>query len=152
MEEHGRVAGALKVSPVAVASEEELVPGLRESVKALGDAVTCPLEHLILGNAALTLLELSGQPFSFKEVYALLVDERARLDAIRRLSEETPAYWSEEWNGLWGRDIDPLLSVAQERAVKRLALMAFWRKEWYGLSAEVKNRLAGALKAMIGDG
>lgn len=125
---------------------------LKRFMDAVADIVDSPKAHLILRNAAATLLELADHNLSVGEVCRLLSDDHFRDDVIEKLSEETPQYWSEQWNSLWKKDAEPLSSDAQQRIARRISLMTFWGREWSGIPAEVRRHVAEAARAMADGG
>lgn len=148
MEKHG--TGIEQAASVALALERDIDTRLRQFMEALANIVDSPKALLILRNAALTLLELPEHTLDVEKVCELLTDDQVRAGVIKKLSEETPPYWSEQWNSLWEKDVDPLLSESQQRIVRRISLVTFWSKEWDGIPAEVRSHVAEAAKVMIG--
>jgi hypothetical protein len=115
---------------------------------SLTDVIDSPLTHLILRNAALTLLEIQGEDLSIRKIYELLTDDRFRSSIVSMLAEITPPYWSEEWSLLWRKDAEPLFSVSQQRIVRLAGLLTFWTKEWGEIPYDIKRHVAEMLKGM----
>ncbi len=109
------------------------------------DVIDSPKSLLIVRNAILTLLEVPGERFSREKVGQLLRDDNYRAELVRNLNEQTPEYWSSQWDASWRKDKEPLLSTAQEQITKRGSLIEFWTKEWPTIGEDVKGHLTKAL-------
>lgn len=127
-------------------SEEELARQTNNYLSLFSSIIDCPKDQLILRNAITTLLLISDHKFSVKGVYALLTQEQTRTQAAKELSDGIPSYWSKEWDSLWKKDADPLLSVDQQRVTTRTRLANFWSKEWSDMPLEIVAQLTTALK------
>ena len=134
---------------IGLLSDGELSSRLTAAMACFQDTLDSPRTQLILRNAALTLLELPGHEFSVKLVYDLLTDDGQRSRAVKTLSEETPQYWSKEWDSLWRKDVDPLLSISQQRIAKRNSLLVFWSREWDQIPAGPKAHMVRMLERMV---
>jgi hypothetical protein len=130
-------------------SEKEINEKLRKHLSSLGDIVYSPQEQLILRNIILTLLELPEHQFKLEKACDLASEDQAQARAVELLKQETPQYWSSDWNLLWKKDADPLLSFSQQRATSRARLVTFWESEWNTIPIDVRNHVAIALKAMM---
>lgn len=128
--------------------EDVLNSRLGAAMAPFQDAPGSPLTHMILRNSILMLLELPEHVASVQLVYELLTDAQFRNDAVKRLGETTPQYWSEGWDSLWRKDIDPLLSVTQQRVAKRNSILAFWSKEWGDVHSGAKTQAVKILEMM----
>lgn len=128
--------------------EAELNRRLSTIMDSLTDVIDSPQTHLILRNAALTLLEIQGEDFSIRKIYELLTDDRFRSSIVSMLAKMTPPYWSEEWSLLWRKDADPLFSASQQRIVRLTGLLTFWTKEWGEIPYDIKRHVAEMLKGM----
>lgn len=146
MEKHE--AGIEQTAAAALTLEEDTDARLRQFMDALADVVDSPKTHLILRNAALTLLELPECTLDLEKIRKLLTDAQVRASVMKELSEETPPYWSEQWNSLWRKDVEPLSSKAQQRIVRRISLLTFWSKEWDEVPAEVRSHVTDAVQAL----
>lgn len=137
-------------SESVILSEKELNERVHRDLMSLGDIIDSPQEQLILRNIILTLLELTEE-FTIKRAYDLVSEDQAKGRVIELLSQGTPQYWSSDWNLLWKKDEEPLLSFSQQRATSRARLVTFWQSEWTTISLEIRNHVAGALKAMMSE-
>ena len=129
-------------------SEDALARKTNEHLGLFVNIIDCPRDQLILRNAIMTLLELPEHKFSVGGVYSLLTKEEVRASAARKLSEGIPGYWSKDWDLLWKKDVDPLMSVEQQQITSRTRLVNFWSKEWAYMPSEIVDHLATALKKM----
>lgn len=148
----GQKAGAETVLPPSGSvslSEEEMNEKLRIHVSSLGDIIDSPKELLILRNIILTLLELPEHQFDLRRALELATDVEEQARAIQSLKQETPQYWSADWNSIWKKDADPLLSFSQQEATSRARLVTFWESEWNTIPIEQRNHVAAALKGIL---
>lgn len=145
------VASQKQLPMVDYLPEDELNSRLRAAMTTFQYALDSPRTQMILRNSILILLELPEHTVNAQLIYKLLTDEQFRKEAIKRLSETTPHYWSEDWNSLWRKDIDPLLSIAQQRVAKRNSIITFWSKEWDEIPSDVKRHVVKMLEKIIAE-
>lgn len=129
--------------------DEELTTKSRECMNLLNSIIDCPFTQMILKNSVHLLLELPEHRFDVKSMHQLLTDEKTRSISINTLLQETPSYWTEEWNSLWKKDVAPLLSLGQQRIAKRISLINFWDKEYATIPVEDRNRVANIVHSMF---
>jgi hypothetical protein len=142
MEKHGReqIAETSQIAQSSISLSHQL----KEHMRSFQDIVASPKSLLIVRSAILTLLE-AREEVSRDKVGQLLRDESYRAEALRKVKEQTPEYWSEQWNSSWRNDKEPLLSATQEQITRRAGLLEFWNKEWETISEDVKTHLTRAL-------
>jgi hypothetical protein len=136
-------------SSVLLLAEEELNNVLGQHLRSLSDIVDSPRQQLILRNIILTLLELPEHEFTIEKAHALATQDQTRTEVIEKLKEGTPQYWSNDWNQLWKKDADPLLSMSQQRIASRTKLITFWSGEWATIPPEARDHVANALKGIL---
>ena len=154
MEDYGRgivktVESKMSSPPSSLLSEEEVSAKVEQYMALLGNAIDSPLVQLILRNIVLTLLELPEHEFTIGKAYALVTEEQARIDSIFQLTKGTPQYWSKDWDLLWKKDADPLLSKSQQRAASRIRLATFWSTEWMTMPSETRTHVVNLLRSLM---
>jgi hypothetical protein len=120
---------------------------LHSIMTSLEDLVDSPKALLVLRNATLTLLE-AGEEFTYSKLYYLLSYDEYRKTVTNRLRQATPGTWSAGWNGAWQKDAEPLLSVAQEKMVRRNGLITFWSTEWMSIPEDLKAHVLRVVSAL----
>ena len=144
MEKHGREQVA-QTSQALLLSSVQLSNKAKEYMRSFHYLIDSPKFLLIVRNATLTLLEISEQEISRDKIGQFLRDDNYRAEVVGMLREQTPAYWSEQWDASWHKDREPLLSAVQERITRRASLLEFWTTEWRTISEDVKAHLTKVL-------
>jgi hypothetical protein len=142
LEKHGReqIAQTAQIN----SSSFQVSNKAKECMRLFQDIIDSPKTLLIVRNAILTLLETSEEEVNRDTVGQLLRDNNYRAQVVGKLKDQTPDYWSEQWDVSWHKDKEPLLSAGQERITRRASLIEFWTEEWGTISEDVKAHLTKA--------
>jgi hypothetical protein len=127
--------------------DAEIEKQLELRLSELGDEIFSPKALLIVRNATLTLLEVTGAA-NPEATFLLVADQQYRQGIVNKLVAETPSYWDETWKAAWTKEIEPLYSRLQQRITRRRSLISFWTKEWDTLPPDQVKKVAVTLKAL----
>jgi hypothetical protein len=127
--------------------DAEIEKQLELRLSEIGNQIFSPKTLLIVRNATLTLLEVTGDATP-EATFLLVADEQYRQGVVDKLVTETPNYWDDAWKAAWTKEMEPLYSRLQQRITRRRSLISFWTKEWDTLPPDQVKKIAATLKAL----